>query len=224
MADSIRVLVVDDHSVVREGLCAMLETKSGIEVIGEAADGEEAIERARLLDPDVILMDLMMPKKSGVAAIREIRADRPASRILVLSSAADDIMVLESIRAGAMGYMLKTAMPSDLVDAIVHVHAGETPLDPAIARHLMRQLSEPNPGQQLRNLLTDREVEILILVAQGYGNQAIAQALDISVRTVGTHISNMLDKTDSENRTQLALLALRQGLVSLYPPNPNLPL
>ncbi|MFO7662141.1 MAG: response regulator transcription factor [Chloroflexota bacterium] len=217
MADAIRVMLVDDHAVVREGLWAMLETKPGIEVIGEAADGEEAVERARLLKPDVILMDIIMPKKDGVRAIREIRELQPDSRILVLSSAADDILVAESLRAGAMGYLLKTAMPSELVDAIKHVHAGETPLDPAVARKLVNKLTDPLPSVPLKEILTDREMEILLLVARGLSNNEIAKNLGISVRTVGTHTSHILAKVGVENRTQLALVALRQGLVSLYP-------
>jgi two-component system, NarL family, response regulator LiaR len=217
MVEAIRVMLVDDHAVVREGLWAMLETKPGIEVIGEAADGVEAVERARRLKPDVILMDIIMPKKNGVCAIREIREFQPESRILVLSSAADDILVAESLRAGAMGYLLKTAMPNELVDAIKHVHAGETPLDPVVARNLVNKLTDPLPSVPLRDILTDRELEVLLLVARGMSNNEIARKLDISVRTVGTHISHILTKAGVENRTQLALIALRQGLVSLYP-------
>jgi two-component system, NarL family, response regulator LiaR len=217
MVEAIRVMLVDDHAVVREGLWAMLETKPGIEVIGEAADGVEAVERARRLKPDVILMDIIMPKKNGVCAIREIREFQPESRILVLSSAADDILVAESLRAGAMGYLLKTAMPNELVDAIKHVHAGETPLDPVVARNLVNKLTDPLPSAPLRDILTDRELEVLLLVARGMSNNEIARKLDISVRTVGTHISHILTKAGVENRTQLALIALRQGLVSLYP-------
>jgi two-component system, NarL family, response regulator LiaR len=217
MVEAIRVMLVDDHAVVREGLWAMLETKPGIEVIGEAADGEEAVERARRLKPDVILMDIIMPKKNGVCAIREIREFQPESRILVLSSAADDILVAESLRAGAMGYLLKTAMPNELVDAIKHVHAGETPLDPVVARNLVNKLTDPLPSVPLNDILTDRELEVLLLVARGMSNNEIARKLGISVRTVGTHISHILSKAGVENRTQLALIALRQGLVSLYP-------
>jgi two-component system, NarL family, response regulator LiaR len=217
MVEAIRVMLVDDHAVVREGLWAMLETKPGIEVIGEAADGEEAVERARRLKPDVILMDIIMPKKNGVCAIREIREFQPESRILVLSSAADDILVAESLRVGAMGYLLKTAMPNELVDAIKHVHAGETPLDPVVARNLVNKLTDPLPSVPLNDILTDRELEVLLLVARGMSNNEIARKLGISVRTVGTHISHILSKAGVENRTQLALIALRQGLVSLYP-------
>lgn len=219
MAERIRVLVVDDHSVVREGLRAVLEMDDRIEVVGEAVDGDEAVEQARRLKPDVILMDLMMPKKNGVTATREISQEDPSPRILVLSSSADDIQVIESLRAGAKGYLLKNAMPGEVSRAIVSVYNGETPLDPAAARHLLRQFTEPSPEQPLRELLTEREMEIVALVAQGLSNRAIAQKIDISVRTVGTHISHVLEKVGADNRTQLALIALRQGVVPLYPPD-----
>jgi NarL family two-component system response regulator LiaR len=223
MGERIRVLLVDDHSVVREGLRAVLEMNPGIEIVGEAADGEEAVERARRLQPDVILMDLMMPKKNGVTAIREICEERPETRILVLSSSADDVQVIESIRAGAKGYLLKNAMPGEVTGSIIRVHNGETPLDPAAVRHLVRQLSDPSPVKPLRELLTGRELEIVVLVAQGFSNNAIAKRTGISVRTVGTHISHILEKVGVENRTQLTLIALRQGLVSLYPPDEESP-
>lgn len=217
MLEPIRVLVVDDHAVVREGLCAVLELKAGIKVIGEAADGEEAVERARRLQPDVILMDLKMPKKNGVSAIREIREERPDARILVLSSAADDIQVVESLRAGAAGYLLKSVLGDDLASAISSVHAGQSPLDPSVARHLVRQVTIQDPVQPLKQILTERELEIVRLVAQGLSNNEIAGRLDITVRTAGTHISHILAKAGLENRTQLALCALRQGLASIYP-------
>jgi NarL family two-component system response regulator LiaR len=215
MDEEIRVMVVDDHSIVREGLCAMLESKRGIRVIGGAADGEEAVERALALNPDVILMDLRMPKKGGIAAIYDIIKQRPDARILVLSSFSEDDDIVESMRAGAMGYILKDANPDDLISAIHKVHAGETPLNPLVARRLIVNLTPP-VEPRLASVMTARELEVLALVVQGYSNQEIGKRLGISPRTAGTHISNMIHKARVENRTQLALLALRQGISSIY--------
>jgi NarL family two-component system response regulator LiaR len=213
-------LVVDDHSIVREGLCAMLESKKGIRVIGDAGDGEEAVQRARSLNPDVILMDLKMPKKDGIAATRDIIKERPDARILVLTSFSDDEQIIESMRAGAMGYILKDANPDDLITAIHKVHAGETPLDPLVARRLIVNLT-PSVEPRLDNVMTARELEVLNLVVQGFSNQEIGQRLGISPRTAGTHISNMIHKAGVDNRTQLALLALKQGVSSIYSNRPS---
>jgi NarL family two-component system response regulator LiaR len=215
MGEQIRVMVVDDHSIVREGLCAMLESKKGIRVIGDAADGEEAVQRALTLNPDVILMDLKMPRKDGIAAIRDIIKQRPDARILVLSSFSDDDKIIESVRAGAMGYILKDANPDDLITAIHKVHAGETPLDPLVARRLIVSLA-PSAEPRLDKMITARELEVLNLVVKGFSNQEIGKQLNISPRTAGTHISNMIHKVGVDNRTQLALLALKQGVSSMY--------
>jgi NarL family two-component system response regulator LiaR len=217
MDELIRILVVDDQSIVREGLCAMLATKPGFQVVGVAVDGDEAVEKALILNPDVILMDLMMPNKNGIMAMREIIEKRPNTRVLVLSNFSDEVQIVESMRAGAMGYMLKSAMPQDLVDAIHQVHAGETPLNPLVARRLVQTLTTGQPDVLLRDLLTEREMEIVRLVAEGRSNRDIAKELGISSRTVGTHVSNIMTKAKVDNRTQLALLALRQGIASLFP-------
>lgn len=211
----IRLLVVDDQSIVREALCEMLDAKPGLTVVGEAADGYEAVARARELDPDVILMDLVMPNKDGIAAIREIMADNPDACILVLSGFSEDVRIIEALRAGAMGYVLKSSLPQELVTAIAQVNEGQSPLNPTVARHVVRQLSGSN-GEHPSDLLTDRESQILSLVAQGIGNREIGEQLGISPRTVGTHISNMMDKIEVENRTQLTLYALRHGIAPLY--------
>lgn len=212
----IRILIVDDHAIVREGLRAMLEAKLGFEVVGEAAAGEEAVELNKTLSPDVILMDLVMPGMGGIAAIREIKRQTPAARILVLSSFSDDMQIVESLRAGAQGYMLKASMPADLIDAIRAVYTGQAAINPSVASKLIRSLSQVNAEPEPQDLLTEREIEILKLVAEGLSNQDIGERGQISERTVGTHISNMLTKLNLENRTQLALFALRHGLASLY--------
>ncbi len=216
MEETIRVLIVDDHAIVRQGLCAMLEMKEGIMVIGEAADGEEAVERALELEPDVILMDLQMPRKNGISATHDIIERRPQAHILVLSSFAEDIHIVEAMRAGALGYLLKSAKLADLVDGIRRVHAGEMPLDPHITRQLVANIAPTRNEPRLREVLTPRELEILPFVARGLTNREIGEELGIALRTVGTHIGNMIGKAEVENRVQLSMLAMRQGLTSLY--------
>lgn len=213
----IQVLVVDDQSIVREGLIAMLSSKPGISVMGEAASGEEAVSLLADMRPDVILMDLVMAGMGGVAAIQEIIGSRPESRILVLSGFSEDEQIVESIRAGAQGYILKSARPDELVSAIRQTYNGETPLNPAVARTLVRRLAYPEPEAPQPATLTDRELQILKHVAQGMSNQHIADQLRISVRTVGTHVSHMMGKLGLDNRTQLALYALREGHAALFP-------
>jgi DNA-binding NarL/FixJ family response regulator len=216
MEQMIRVLVVDDHDIVRQGLRAMLESKGGIVVIGEAGDGEQAVIQARLLMPDVILMDLEMPRKNGISAIRDIIAEQPAARILVLSSFSEDSQIVESMRAGALGYLLKTAKLDDLVTAIRQINNGETPLNPLVARRLVVTMSSQRAEPNLLEVLTDRELMILPLVVRGMTNKEIGDLLGITLRTAGTHIGNMIRKAGVENRVQLSMLAVRQGLTSLY--------
>lgn len=219
MGQAIRVLVVDDHDIVREGLRAMLESKGGIEVIGEAGDGEQAVIQARRLQPDVILMDLEMPRKNGISAIYDIIAEQPDARILVLSSFSDDSQIVESMRAGALGYLLKTAKLDDLTTAIRQIYNGETPLNPLVARRLVASISSPRAEPRLIEVLTDRELMILPMVVRGMTNKEIGDRLGIALRTVGTHIGNMIHKAEVENRVQLSMLAVRQGLTSLYKDN-----
>lgn len=212
----IRVLVADDHAIVREGLRWLITTEPGMELVGEAADGDEAVQKARALQPDVILLDLVMPQADGVEAIGKIRHENPDARILVLTSFADDEKVFAAIRAGALGYLLKDSLPKDLLQAIRDVHRGELVMQPAIAHKLMRELQRSarlSPEAPLtQEPLTEREVEVLSLVARGLSNQEIAKGLEISERTVRTHVSNILDKLHLTNRTQAALYALREGL------------
>jgi NarL family two-component system response regulator LiaR len=211
----IRVLIAEDHAIVRGGLRALLATEPGMRVVGEAADGVEAVAKALALDPDVILMDLMMPRKSGIEAIEDIKQARPGARVLVLTSFAEDEKVFPAIRAGAQGYLLKDSTPQELLDAIHAVYRGEASLHPTIAHKLMRELNRPAAQPPTEEPLTEREVEVLSLVAQGLSNQAIADHLVVSERTVRTHVSNILDKLHLANRTQAALYALREGLADL---------
>jgi NarL family two-component system response regulator LiaR len=213
--DAIRVLIADDHAIVRKGICALLDTEPDITVIGEARDGQEAIAAAQRMQPDVILMDLVMPGMDGLEATRRLRNCQPGARILVLTSFAGDDKVFPAIRAGALGYLLKDSGPKELVQAIQQVHRGESSLHPSIARKLLRELAEPSEGETGLETLTEREVQVLQLVAQGQSNREISTALTISEATVRTHVSNILSKLNLCSRTQAALYALREGLATL---------
>ena len=211
----IRVLITDDHSIVRKGIRALLATESDIEVVGEAGDGAEAAAQAQALHPDVILMDLVMPKVDGIEATRQILAQQPGMRILVLTSFAADDKVFPAIKAGALGYLLKDSGPEELVQAIHQVYRGEPSLEPAIARKVLLELSQPPKTPLTAEPLTGREVDVLRLVAQGRSNRDIAEELVITEMTVRTHVSNILGKLHLASRTQAALYALREGLASL---------
>jgi NarL family two-component system response regulator LiaR len=209
------VLIVDDHLVVRTGIRALLALEPDVEVVGEARDGAEAVVEAGRLRPDVILMDLVMPELDGIAAIAQIRAGQPDARILVLTSFEADEKVFPAIRAGALGYTLKDFGPAELVRAIQRVHRGESSLHPAIARRVLQELAHPPQRPPTSDPLTEREVEVLRLVAHGNSNHEIAAALGIGEGTVRVHVSNILSKLHLASRTQAALYALRQGLASL---------
>jgi len=214
-APSIRILIADDHTVVRKGLKALILTEPTLEVVGEAADGEEAVRRARIVKPDVILMDMSMPNKDGVQAIQEIKQENPNARILVLTSFAEDKKVLAAIKAGALGYLLKDASPDELLRAIQDVHRGKSSLHPVVAQKVISAIQAPSREDMPEESdLTVREIEILKLIAEGLPNQQIAKKLHISERTVRTHVSNILRKLNLPNRTQAALYAVREGLVS----------
>jgi NarL family two-component system response regulator LiaR len=210
----IRLLLVDDHAVVREGLRAFLQLQDGFEIVGEAADGEQAVAEAERLRPDVILMDLVMPKLDGLGAMRELRARVPGSRVLVLTSFLDDDRLLPAIQAGAAGYLLKNAEPAELARAIRAAHRGEAIIDPAVAARLVKTLSDggARPAQAQLELLTRREREVLELIARGQSNKRIAYALGISEKTVKTHVGHLLAKLGVTDRTQAALLAVQHGL------------
>ena len=215
MAGAIRILIADDHAIVREGLRGLIGSEDGMELVGEAVDGAEAVEKARALQPDVILLDLVMPRMSGLEAIAGLRRDESAARILVLTSFAEDDKVLAAIKAGALGYLLKDSSPEELLDAIRQVYRGEASLHPSIARKLMQELRQPPQLPLAEQPLTEREVEVLRLVARGLSNQEIGEALVVSERTVRNHVSNILEKLHLANRTQAALYALKEGLASL---------
>jgi NarL family two-component system response regulator LiaR len=215
MKKPIRIFMADDHAIVRKGLRTLIESESDMEVIGEASDGVEAVLKVRSLQPDVILMDLVMPRQGGVEAIIEIKKEYPDARILVLTSFAEEEKVFSAIKAGALGYLLKDTSPEQLLQAIHDVYRGESSLHPTIALKLIRELRQPSNLPPTNDPLTEREVEVVKLVAQGYTNQEIADTLFISERTVGNHIGSMLSKLHLANRTQVALYALREGLASL---------
>lgn len=210
--DKIGVLIVDDHPVVREGLRSFLQLQEDMQVVGEAADGVEALEKVGELVPDVVLIDLVMPKLDGIATIRQIRALSPSSRVLVLTSFSEDDKVFPAIKAGAHGYLMKDMRPADLAQSIRSVYRGEPSLHPEIARKLMNQLSEGEGDAEDR--LTMRETEVLLLIARGHSNKEIAAALEVSEKTIKTHVSNILQKLHLSDRTQAALYAVRQRIAT----------
>jgi NarL family two-component system response regulator LiaR len=219
----IRVLIVDDHPMVRQGLRTFLELHDEIEVMGEAANGLEAVELVRQLLPDVVLMDLVMPHLDGIAATRQIRALSPTTQVLALTSFAEDDKVFHAIEAGALGYLLKDVNPDDLVKAIQAAQRGEVQLHPDITKRLMQQVvaraGQPSAGERTNSgatdlaELTERELDVLRLIAKGLNNREIAEQLTISEKTVKTHVSSILSKLHLTDRTQAAIYALRAGLV-----------
>ncbi len=215
MKGQIRVLIVDDHAIVRKGLTVLLATESDIKVVGEAQDGQEAVEKAASLKPDVVLMDLVMPRVDGIEATRRITEAQPKTKVLVLTSFAADDKVFPAVKAGALGYLLKDSSPEELVEAIHRVHRGEPSLESAIARKVLQEISHPGSEKPTSDPLTEREMEVLRLIAQGLSNKEIAAKIFIAEWTVRTHVSNILGKLHLASRTQAALHALRSGLASL---------
>jgi NarL family two-component system response regulator LiaR len=213
--ETIRILIADDHALVRKGLITLIASEPGIEVIGEAADGVEVVLKARSLKPDIILLDMIMPRQNGLEAIQQIKREDPQARILVITSFAEDHLVFPAIKAGALGYLLKDTSPQQLLQAIYDVYHGESSLHPTIALKVIRELNRSSDLPLTEDPLTARESVILKLVAQGLSNQEIAERLVISERTVGNHIGNILSKLHLANRTQAALYALREGIADL---------
>jgi NarL family two-component system response regulator LiaR len=212
---NIRILIADDHAIVRKGIRALLMTEPGMQIVGEAGDGQEAVSLAQTLKPDLILMDLVMPRMDGIEATRRITEQAQAPQILVLTSFAADDKVFPAIKAGALGYLLKDSGPEELVQAIRQVSRGEPSLEPSIARKVLQELSHPSKAELTPEPLTERELDVLRLIAQGCSNRSIADKLVISEVTVRTHVSNILSKLHLASRTQAALFALREGLASL---------
>jgi NarL family two-component system response regulator LiaR len=215
MTAPIRVLIADDHAILRKGVRALLSTEPDIEVVGETGDGLETVAQAQALRPDVILMDLVMPEMDGIEATRRITAKQPGVRILVLTSFAADDKVFPAIKAGALGYILKDSGPDELVQAIHQVYRGQPSLEPSIALKMLQELSHPSQRPPTPEPLSERELEVLRLLAQGKSNREIADQLVITELTVRTHVSNILGKLHLASRTQAALYALKEGLASL---------
>ncbi len=211
----IRILIADDHPIVREGLAAILSAQPDMELASEAADGTQAVTLALQTRPDVILLDLVMPLKDGVAVIREIIAANPRARILVLTSYGDDERVFPAIKSGALGYLLKDTPRERLLQAIRDVARGQAILHPTIAIKVMRELSQPSDLPPTPAPLTEREMDTLRLIARGLSNQEIATELTIHEYTVAKYVGSILDKLHVANRTQAALYALREGLAKL---------
>lgn len=214
MADSartIRVLLVDDHTVVRQGLRMVMSLEDDLEVVGEAANGREAVAAVASLTPEVVLMDLLMPVMNGVEAIRAIKADRPEVEVVALTSVLEDRMVVDAVEAGAAGYLLKETGPDALFEAIRAASRGEVRLDPRAQKRLLREVRTPT----MRESLTPRETDTLRLVAKGLANKEIAAELGVSEVTIKTHVSSVLSKLDLQSRTQAALFALKEGLTGL---------
>lgn len=214
-SEPISVVIVDDHTMVRKGMRALLNEYEDIRVIGEAPNGLKAIGLVEELQPDVVLMDLVMPVMDGIESIKRIIAMKPSQRIIVLTSYTGDDKLFQAIKAGALGYLIKDAQPEELVESIRSVHGGEPSLDPTIAWRILREMSGAETSKPSAEDLSERELEVLRLLAQGKTDQEIAKELVLTDVTVRTHISRILAKLGLENRVQAALYAIRSGLVSL---------
>jgi len=210
----IKILIADDHPLIRQGLQVVIEAQPDLKLVGEADNGEQAVQRVKALQPDIVIMDLQMPVKDGLAATREISQSVPQAQVLILTSFPDDENVYAAIKAGAVGFLLKDSSAEYLLDAIRIVYRGESVLHPAIAHKLMREIKEPSRLPPTTESLTSREVDVLACMAQGMSNRQIANELSVSVRTVSSHVRSILDKLHLANRTQAALYAVEQGITS----------
>ena len=220
--EKIRVLIADDHRVVREGLSAILKTKDEIEVVGEAKDGQEAVEKARALLPDVILMDVSMPRMGGVEATRIIKREFPHIGIVALTMYEEQQYIFDLVRAGATGYLLKDTDSAQIVSAIKAIYRGESLIHPSVASKILAEFSLLSQGKGKKRPwadhdLTEREITVLRLVADGKTNKEIANNLDLSEKTVKNHVRNIFHKLQVYDRTQAAILAIRKGIIDLEP-------
>ena len=216
MSDQIiKVVIVDDHAVVRKGIRALLATEEDIQILDEGVDGAQAVRLYQELEPDLMLLDLLMPNLNGIEAIKQIKASHPAAKILVLTSFAADEQVFPAIKAGALGYLLKDTQPQELIEAIHQVHQGESSLSPTVARKVLEEVFQPAEKPPTTDPLTRREVEVLQVLAKGKSNRDIAEQLSISETTVRTHVSNILGKLHLASRTEAALYALKEGMADL---------
>ncbi|HEX2913241.1 MAG TPA: response regulator transcription factor [Chloroflexia bacterium] len=211
--DRVRILIVDDHAVVRQGLITFLELQDEIEVVGEASNGKEALEMVKKLEPDVVLMDLVMPVMDGLTAIKMIKQTTPQVEVIALTSFADDEKVFTAIRSGATGYLLKDVQPNDLVKAVLAAERGEVQLHPEVAKKLMHEVVAPNKEAEPLDELTEREREVLGLLGLGMSNKEIAYKISVSEKTVKAHVSSILNKLNLPGRTHAALYASKRGLV-----------
>jgi two-component system, NarL family, response regulator LiaR len=211
--DKVRLLIVDDHAVVRQGLITFLELQDEIEVVGEASNGKEAIQKVQELEPDVVLMDLVMPVMDGLTAIKQIKQLRPSTEVIALTSFADDEKVFTAIRSGATGYLLKDVQPNDLVKAVLAADRGEVQLHPEVAKLLMHEVVAPAKEADTLDDLTEREREVLGLLGLGMSNKEIAYKISVSEKTVKAHVSSILNKLNLPGRTHAALYASKRGLV-----------
>ncbi|MFQ5587470.1 MAG: response regulator [Nitrospiria bacterium] len=216
----VRLLIADDHQVVREGLGAILKTKAGIDLVGEATNGLEAIDMANALHPDVILMDISMPKMNGIQATEIIKKSSPKTGIVALTMHDDDATILELVQAGIDGYLLKDADSAEIAKAVLTVHRGESVIDPHITKKILGELTQKNPLRRARRAenkyhLSHREIEVLQLVARGKSNKEIANDLDLSEKTVKNHLRNIFLKMDVDDRTKAAIQGIQEGLIQL---------
>ncbi len=216
MTSQISILLVEDHTIVRGGLAAIIGFEADMKVIGEASDGVEAVEMACRLKPDVIIMDLLMPNMDGIEAMTHIRAENPEAHVLVLTSFGDTDKMLQAVKAGAQGYILKNALPEELLNAVREVSRGAISFQPAIANQIIDGLSKSERVEPQDEPLTGRETEVLVLIANGLSNDEIAEALTISKRTVNVHINNIMGKLHLANRAQAAIYAVRKGLITVF--------
>ncbi|MHC0036854.1 response regulator [Pseudoneobacillus sp. C159] len=211
---TIKILIADDHHVVRRGLVFFLKTQKDLEVIGEAKNGQEAVELTKTLNPDIVLMDLDMPVMDGIEATKQIKTAQPEMKIMILTSFSDQDHVIPAIEAGASGYQLKDIEPDELVRSIKRILAGENQLHPKATTHLLSHLANKNRDvKSLTDDLTKRELEVLLEIAKGKSNKEIASSLFITEKTVKTHVSNVLAKLELQDRTQAALFAVKNGLL-----------